>query len=149
LPTSLPQRIHTSYSLPAGQIYAQAFVRTITATKRLRLLGYLAHGASVECRPSWAPDLTRSRYDNVCEGVFSLATGHSTAHVTFEPPDELHVRGIFRDKSKAISSTTNGDDRLGYEPFHSHVSSHLPHTADEENLGTFAWIYAQAHVCER
>jgi hypothetical protein len=100
LPTSLAQRIHTSYSLPAGQIYAQAFVQTNTATKRLRLLGYLAHGASVECRPSWAPDRTMSRYDNFCEGVFSLATGHSTAHVTFEPPANCMFGASFTTKAK-------------------------------------------------
>jgi hypothetical protein len=110
LPTSLTQRIHTSYSLPAGQIYAQAFVETITATKRLRLLGYLAHGASVECQPSWAPDLTRSRDDNFCEGAFSCATGHSAAHVTFELTDELHVRGITtKSKPSALPQMPTSD----------------------------------------
>jgi hypothetical protein len=149
LPSKLTQHIQSSYALSVRDVYIQAFLATVHFTRRLGLLDITnQHGPSND-HPSWVPDFRQSNDERYKVREGSYASGSSAAHVSFQPPNKLHVRGIFQGKVKVVSPVITGHVRNSYHAISELVSMQLPHISKDEILDWYVWIITQGNLSIR
>jgi hypothetical protein len=146
LPPSLTQHIKVLYDLPVKEVYMQAFLATVRCTRRLVLFDNTNQDEAIDDYPSWVPDFTKSTYGRHNIFAISHASSVSAAHVSFKPPNELHVCGVLQCRIKAISWTTASHAKSDYPQFAELVSVYLPHMTEAECMDAYIWITSQGNL---
>jgi hypothetical protein len=149
LPSNLTQHIQSSYTLLFRDVYIQAFLATVHFTHRLGLLDSTNQHGPWNDHPSWAPDFRLSSSDLHDANTGSYASGPSAAHILYQPPDSLQVRGIYQGQVLAVSPIIISCVRDGYLAVLELVSLHFPYITKEECLGWYVWIVTQGYLKDR
>jgi hypothetical protein len=67
----------------------------------------------------------------------------------FEPPNRLHVRGVFQGEIRAVSPSTTSHAQVDYPAVLELVSLHLPHITREECLDWYVWVMTGGNLNRR
>jgi hypothetical protein len=96
-----------------------------------------------------APDFRVSSFvlHSITQG--SYASGPSAAHVSYQAPDSLQVRGISQGQVQAVSPSITTHVRDDYPAVLELVSLHLPHISKEQCLNWYVWITTQGDINNR
>jgi hypothetical protein len=149
LPRNLTQHIQSSYILPMRDVYVQAFLAAVHSTRRLRLLDCTnQHGPQIN-HPSWAPDFRLSSYGLYVVKGGGYASGPSAAHISLQPPNRLHVRGVLQGQIRAVSPTITSHARNDYPAVLEMIALHFPHVSKKESLDWYVWIITQGYLKDR
>jgi hypothetical protein len=149
LPRELTRHIQPHYSLSVREVYVQAFLATVMTSCRLGLLGCAGLPNSVGDQTSWEPDFSESVFKRYSVIESNLANGFSAAHVMFQAPDPLHIRGILKGHIKAVSTTTNTDTTHDYAGVPAMMKAQVPHAAEDVCLTAYLWAITRGHLSDR
>jgi hypothetical protein len=146
---NLSKSIRPQYALPVADVYIQAFLATVRFTWCLGLLDRADQQWSTRTQPSWTPDLTGASGERYSVHASSLAAGSTAAHVSYRPPDELHISGVIHGRVKAANSETTINAFSEYLSVREFISKHCPGMAEDARLESYLMNVTQSDVCER
>ncbi|KAI8938345.1 hypothetical protein NX059_005996 [Plenodomus lindquistii] len=128
------------YSSSVMDIQIKAFPAFTEVTKRLTLLGAMHTSTPSYDRPSWAPDLTLLEFERITS-YYNFASGSSSAQISFEGTNELHVHGILLDEVIKVSKPLTDNIAAHYNSARQLIS--------DDKIDACIWVLALGDLRDR